>query len=184
MKLELWYPVKPYIVTQPFGVNKSLYSKYGIEGHNGIDLVATHGQLVFASHDGEVTYAGVDGAEGWGVVLRTLEPVEYNGGKAYIKSVYWHLIKDIPVKAGQKVKTGDLIGYADNTGASTGDHLHFAIKPQAKGENDWTFFNVEQKNGFNGAVDPTPYFNNYFAQDSQTVLSIYYRIISLLKSFT
>ena len=182
-KLELYFPVKPWLITQIFGVNGDYYKKYGVNGHNGLDIEANNGQIVRASHDGEVVYAGVDSSEGWGVVIRTTEPMEYNNGVAYIKSIYWHLIKTIPVKVGQKVKVGDIVGYADNTGASNGDHLHFSIKPQARGENDWTWWNVEQNNGFAGAIDPQPFFNKYYAEDVQVVVGIYGKIIELLKKF-
>jgi len=180
-KLELFYPIKPWTITQGFGMNPQYYQQFGLKAHNGIDLRAYHGQPIYAAHDGEVVYAGVDSKEGWGVVVRTTEPLEYDGGVAYIKSIYWHLIKTIPVKVGQKVTAGDLIGYSDNTGASTGDHLHFCIKPQAKGENDWTWWNTTQENGYNGAIDPTPYFNKYYAQDAPVVLGILRQIVDLLK---
>lgn len=180
-RFELFYPTKPFHINQAFGVNKEYYKKYGLEGHNGLDLRANHSQNVRAAHDGEVVYAGVDNSEGWGVVIRTHGSVEYNGGTAYMKSIYWHFIKTIPVKVGSKVRAGDIIGYADNTGASTGDHLHFAIKPQAKGENDWTWLNIEQNNGFAGAIDPMPYFNKFYAADAVKVLGIYSAIINLLK---
>lgn len=180
MKLELFFPVKPYVINQAFGVNPDFYKQFGIKGHNGVDLLALHGESVYAAHDGTVVYAGMDNEEGVGVVIRTLEECEYAGGKAYFKSIYWHLINNIPVKVGQIVKAGDLIGYADSTGISTGDHLHFALKPQDKGENDWTWTNTLQNNGFNGAIDPTPYFNGYYAVDSQKVFSILRSIIGLL----
>jgi murein DD-endopeptidase MepM/ murein hydrolase activator NlpD len=182
-KFEIFFPVKPWKLNQGFGVNADFYKKYGLKGHNGLDLYTTHGQPVYAAHDGVVTYAGVDSAEGWGVVLRTNEELEYAGGSAYFKSIYWHLINNIQVKAGQSVKAGHLLGYADNTGASTGDHLHFAVKPMTVGENDWTFENVVQNNGYNGAIDPTPYFNGYYAVDSQKVLAIFQSIVNLLRSF-
>src|SRR3990167_610505 len=179
MKLELWYPVKPWFITQPFGTNGEWYRANGINiiGHNGLDLVASHGQAVRAAHDGEIVYAGVDSKEGWGVVLRTSEPIE----DVFYKTIYWHLIKEIPVKVGQKIKAGDLIGYADNTGFSTGNHLHFGLKPQLKGENDWTWANLEQDNGYMGAIDPNPHFNKYFAQDAQLVISILSSIIEIYK---
>lgn len=85
--------------------------------------------------------------------------------KAYAKSIYWHLQKgSIVVTASQKVKAGDLIALADNTGMSTGSHLHFGLKPVKKGEADWQWYNIEQTNGVNGAIDPLPYLppiNNF-----------------------
>lgn len=79
--------------------------------------------------------------------------------KAYAKSISWHLKKDsLTVTGSQQVLKGDKIGEADNTGASTGSHLHFGLKPIAKGENDWTWYNTESSNLYNGAIDPLPYF--------------------------
>ena len=82
-KLELFYPVKPWTILQPFGTNGEWYRANGINilGHNGLDVVAANGQAVRASHDGEVVYAGVDNKEGWGVVIRTLEPFDYDTEK-------------------------------------------------------------------------------------------------------
>ena len=181
-KLSLWYPVKPFFLTQGFGLNGEYYRANGINiaGHNGWDLRAYHGQPVRASHDGEVVYAGIDGKEGYGVVLRTLEPFEYKDGETFFKTIYWHLLSNIPVRVGTRVKVGDIIGYADNTGFSNGDHLHFGLKPQYQGENEWTWFNLEDGNGFFGAIDPQPFFNGFYAEDNQTVISILQQQISLL----
>ena len=165
MKLSLFYPTYPFSINQKFGNVMPIYTNMGMKGHSGLDLLATHGQPVYASHDGEVSYAGVDSSEGYGVVLRTLKRFEYNGGEVYLKSIYWHLIKDIPVKVGQTVKAGEIIGYADNTGLSTGDHLHFGLKPQIAGEDDWSWSNLEQNNGYFGAIDPEPYLKYMFKND-------------------
>src|SRR3990167_3154140 len=116
-KLQLFYPIKPFVVIQGFGENPEYYSKNipGLKAHNGIDCVASNGQMVRAAHDGLVTFAGEDGKGGWGVVIRTLDEREYKDGSAYFKTIFWHLLPTIPVKAGQEVKVGDLIGFADNT---------------------------------------------------------------------
>lgn len=181
-KFELFYPVKPNWVNQGFGNVMPVYTGMGLAGHNGIDFQAIHGQPVYASHDG-TCYPEIDGNGGNGVVIRTDETYEYQGKQVYFKTIYWHLMKaDAVVKTGQKVKAGDLIGYADNTGTSTGDHLHFGLKPQAwNGESDWTWYNVAQSNGFLGAVDPTPYFNGYYAQDAQRVFAILSKLLGILK---
>lgn len=47
-KLELWYPVKPWKVTQGFGenANKS-YAGYGLKGHTAIDAVAFYDAKIY-----------------------------------------------------------------------------------------------------------------------------------------
>jgi len=184
MKLELFYPVKPYKLIQSFGLNPDYYKFLGIIGHNGEDLVASRNQIVRAAHDGLITFTGQDGSGGWGVVIRTEdERDDFQGIKSYWKTIYWHLLPNIPIKAGQKVKVGDVIGYADSTGFSTNDHLHFGLKPIAQGEADWQWENIYQNNGFKGAVNPYNYWNKYYAEDAQRVLAIYQNIIQLLKNF-
>lgn len=144
----------------------SFYQQIGLKGHNGIDSGAYHGQPVYAAHDGEVVFAGEDGSAGLGVVIRTTQQFDYKDGQAYYKTIYWHLKKGgIRVTAGQKVRTGEVIALADNTGFSTGDHLHFGLKPVYAGENDWTWWNSEQENGYKGAIDPAPHFTGLFAVD-------------------
>lgn len=184
-KFELFYPVKPAIVNQKFGNITDYYKNNGVAiiGHNGIDYSAVHGQPVYAAHDG-VCYPEIDDRGGNGVVIRTNEPFDYLGTEVYFKTIYWHFIKaDAVVKTGQFVKAGELIGYADSTGLSTGDHLHFGLKPQAYNENNFTWYNPDQNNGYLGAIDPAPYFNKFYAADAQKVFSIYYQIIALLKAY-
>lgn len=165
--ISLFYPVKTFSVLQPFGVNGQYYREHGINiaGHNGLDLLASHGQPVYAAHDG-VCYPEIDSSGGNGVVIRSLVPFAYNGEQVFMKSIYWHLMQaDAVVHTGQHVRAGDLIGYADSTGFSTGDHLHFGLKPQKWDETNWTWYNTEQTNGYLGAVDAAPYFNGSYAQD-------------------
>ena len=183
LKLELWYPVKDLLVTQGFCENRvPYYKQMGLLGHNGIDMLARTGQPVRAAHDGEVTFAGEDGQAGLGVVLRTLEQFDYKGQLVYFKSIYWHLDKgSIKVVPGQKVKVGDILGGADTTGLATSCHLHFGIKPILQGEQAWLWDNVAQSNGYHGAIDPSPYFNGFFAEDSAQVNSKLSALIALLK---
>lgn len=179
-KLELFWPIDSISVTQEFGENANpLYKQLGMPGHNGIDFFAIDGTIVRAAHDGIVTFAGEDGTGGLGVVIRTNEPLEYKDGTAYYKTIYWHL-KGFAVKANTSVKAGDIIGYADNTGQSTGSHLHFGLKPMAQGENQWVWYNIEQNNGYMGAIDPVPYLNYICAKDAQTIFSILNQEISAL----
>ena len=189
-KFELFYPVKPLKFNQKFGENaNTFYKDQGMVGHNGIDFYTVHGQPVYAAHDG-VCYPEIDSSGGNGVVIRTNEAFDYDGpnapvsGKVYFKTIYWHLVNaHAVVKTGQVVKAGDLIGYADSTGKSTGDHLHFGLKPQAYNEDNFSWYNVDQAGGYLGAIDPAPYFNGYFAEDAQKVKLIYLKILELLRSY-
>lgn len=163
MRLKLQHPLKYIYITQSFGQNATdLYAKLGLKGHNGLDLRAVDGTPVYSSHDGRVTYAGYDGAGGLTIVIRTEKEFEdINGKPTFWKTIYCHLKKDtLKVTGGQTVIAGQHIADADNTGASTGSHLHFGLKPIYRGEEDWTWFNLDQANGYHGAVDPTPYFDN------------------------
>lgn len=169
MEFTISYPIDNPTITQLFGNSLPVYLKMGMKGHNGIDYRAYHGQPVYATHDGYATYQ-VDDSGGHGVVIITDKEYEYDGKMTYFKSIYWHLVdplKDpkfkspIADKAGFVfVKKGDIIGYANNTGLSTGNHLHFGIKPCARNEDRWTWLNTEQKNGYFGAIDPMPFFEH------------------------
>ena len=164
MKLKLSYPLKDVQITQKFGENATpIYAKLGMRGHNGIDFHAPHGTPVLAMHDGKVTYTGLDGSNGNLLVLLTEEMFDYGDTQAYYKTLYGHLL-EFKVKAGEHVKQGQVIALADNTGASTGAHLHIGVKGVRKGEEEWEYFNIDQANGYNGATDPAQFLplNNEF----------------------
>jgi len=89
--------------------------------HAAIDIAVPFGTPVAAGADGIVTYVGhlPDGAE---IVL-----IAHAGG--YV-SEYAHLDDTFvapPVKPGQTVKAGQVVGFVGLTGITTGPHLHFAI---------------------------------------------------------
>lgn len=169
-KLQLSYPINgnPIVLTQRFANVDPMYTNMGMRGHNGLDYRTYHGQPVYASHDGYASYQ-VDSGGGHGVVIISDKEYEVNGETSHIKSIYWHLVDPLkepkfksPIadKTGfVKVESGDLIGYADNTGMSTGTHLHFGLKTVAKGEDQWVWYNTNQNNGYFGCIDPQPFFN-------------------------
>lgn len=165
MKLKLYYPIHKLVISQRFGPEGTapdmlpMYQKIGLTAHNGWDFVAPRGYNIRAAHDGVVTFTGEDGAGGLGVVVRTNELVDHDYGTTFIKSLYWHCnTGSFKVKPGQSVKVGDILAEVDSTGMSTGDHLHFGIKPVLQGEADWVWVNSEQQNGYLGAIDPAPYW--------------------------
>lgn len=200
MKLQLSYPIDKIngtiLINQKFGANATnIYAAQGMPGHNGIDFYANHGTPVYATHDGMASFQ-IDGDGGHGVVIITDKEYEgVDGISSYWKSISWHLCDGLkepkyqsPIadKTGYvKVSNGDLIGYADNTGTSTGDHLHFGLKPVAKGEDWGTWANIQQNNGYYGAVDPMPYFDGgtpAIIKNLTQQVGLYQQAIKLLKT--
>lgn len=90
--------------------------------HNGVDIAAGSNTPIYAAADGVVINADsvAKNHDGFGnrVVL------SHPDGKA---TVYGHMIAPAPVKVGQSVKKGQLIGNVGSTGLSTGAHLHFTL---------------------------------------------------------
>ena len=115
-------------LTQPFGptsLELEPAATYGGIGyahfHAAIDIAAPLGTPVVAASDGVVAFVGhlPDGAM---IVL-----LAHPGG--YV-SEYAHLDDTFalpPVKAGQQVKAGQVIGFIGLTGITTGAHLHYAV---------------------------------------------------------
>ena len=180
-KLELFWALRKPIVNFPFGYKHQIYTDMGMAGHNGLDLPCPIGEPIYASHDGLISFANIDGKSGYGVVIRTEEMfLDTAGTPQYFKTIYWHLLPNIPVRVGQKVMIGDIIGYGDTTGMATGPHLHFGLKPIAQGENEWTWYNIEQNNGYFGAIDPEPYMSTMTAFQLRTSLQTLSELIKKL----
>ncbi|ADQ41559.1 Peptidase M23 [Caldicellulosiruptor acetigenus I77R1B] len=103
-------------ITSPFGMRyHPIYHTWKM--HTGIDIATTYGQPVFAVKDAVVKYAGW--MSGYGKVI-VLQAGNYE--------FYYAHLAEINVQQGQIVKKGDVLGGADSTGNSTGNHLHFEIR--------------------------------------------------------
>jgi hypothetical protein len=88
-------------------------------GHYGVDIGVALGDAVWSCRDGTVTFAGWD-TTGYGNKV----DVQHTGGWW---SRYGHL-QYIYVHAGQTVRQGQTLATGDNTGNSTGNHLHLEIR--------------------------------------------------------
>lgn len=114
---------------------KHLVGKPGssIDGHEGYDWVMPLGVSLLAVADGTVEFAGEErpfncptlGGKTVAGLHVNIVHVLPNGES--LRSEYVHL-NQIVVSNGQKVKSGQLVGYSGNTGCSTGPHLHFAVR--------------------------------------------------------
>ena len=121
MAIHLLYPVVGP-VTQLFGENPQYYAKWGMAGHNGVDFGIPNGTPVTAAADGTVVKVSFEDG-GYGNYVKILHKDNSTSYYTY----YAHLMSTL-VGAGQQITAGTMIGHSDNTGASTGPHLHFGLK--------------------------------------------------------
>lgn len=121
------WPIDNVVITQYFGGSEFAKRNPGIYGgrayHPGIDFGAPRGTQIKAPLAGTVRDTGntdlVPGCYSWG--KWTL--IDHANG---LTTLYAH--QDVvSVSTGQRVETGQVIGYVGNTGYSTGPHLHFTV---------------------------------------------------------
>ena len=87
------------------------------EFHFGIDVSTPVGRPVVAPADGVVLYASKRGSYGNVIVI---------DHKFGMMTRYAHLSR-FNVRAGKRVKRGDVVGYVGSTGRSNGPHLHYEV---------------------------------------------------------
>lgn len=105
-------------ITSPFGERINPNDGTTKENHTGIDIDTNLSFNVTASADGEVEKVGFDERFGNFVIIRHT--------KTY-STCYAHL-EEVKVKEKAKIKKGNLVGTAGDTGNATGKHLHFEIR--------------------------------------------------------
>ena len=111
-------PVSSYIkISSPFGTRRSFDGGPFTSYHEGNDFAIPEGTPVYAPADGVVVLAEQLAVRGNAVLI------DHGWG---VYSGLYHL-KSFVAAVGQHVKQGDLVAYSDNTGLSTGAHLHWDI---------------------------------------------------------
>ena len=99
--------------------------------HWGMDFTAKTGTPIFATGDGVVLKAD-NSLSGYG------NHIEIDHGYGYI-TLYAHLSK-YNVRAGKRVKRGDIIGYVGSTGRSEAPHLHYEVIKNGEKVNPINFY--------------------------------------------
>ena len=139
-------PLDFFYITQYFGENPDFYRKYGLKGHNGIDFRTKCAETplgrreIYAVDDGVVSEVVIAKLGGYGTYIR----INHSDGS---QTIYGHQLC-VKVAKNQQVKAGQVIGISDNTGDSTGAHLHLGYRPPQP----------NFSNGFSGYIDPLPFF--------------------------
>lgn len=140
------------LISQRFGENLvPLYAELGLKGHNGNDWKLPNNTCLYAVHDGTIVETRESG-DGYGAYVR----IEYKHKTTTQHYVYGHLFRPL-VNVGQKVRAGELIALSDNTGNSTGPHLHSGRR--------FMNLNGTVKNYNNGYWGYTDEYVNYYETD-------------------
>jgi murein DD-endopeptidase MepM/ murein hydrolase activator NlpD len=164
MRLSLYYPTYPFIVTQGWGIKNPAYEQFGFSAHNGVDFLLDKDAKVRAMCDGVVTDVGyVEKGAGNFVKWRT-GLVFAEGAECFVEFVYMHAEK-ILVKTGDKVNIFTDLMIADNTGFSTGPHTHIsAYRIGTDGKR------LDLDKATNFTFDFSKYFNGKFANLAEPFL--------------
>lgn len=121
-----------HMVRQPGGFGWRTHPIYKTqEFHPGMDFAAPEGVAVYATGDGVVVSSDAN-MQGYG------NHVVIDHGYSY-KTLYAHMSKLI-VRAGEKVKRGQLIGLIGSTGLSTAPHLHYEVIKNGQKVNPINFY--------------------------------------------
>lgn len=191
-------PIKDFVckaypqgnITQWFGESPTLYARFGMKGHNGIDIVAPWGTPLYAVEGGLVCEVK-NTPEGYGKHIRILS----NGNEW----TYGHLA-EIGVAVGDTVEEGQYIGLMGNTGfvvsGSTpfwkhnpyaGTHLHLGVRKYRKSKNGFKYNPTapgivvsNYENGYHGSVDFRDMLESAEVE-KETITSLYLTVISLYK---
>jgi murein DD-endopeptidase MepM/ murein hydrolase activator NlpD len=176
--LRLYYPAKPYAVTQGWGVANPSYRNAGMnfDRHNGEDFRIGDDKLVHCPVPAICIDTGYDQWKGNFARFITTEEWTVDGLACHVGFVAMHGEKVLCEK-GQTLKVGDQIMIPDNTGFSTGPHTHISYyrlggiymnqRLDTDVATDFTF-------------DPHPYWTGYHAQDYGTLVHTLQALVAAL----
>jgi murein DD-endopeptidase MepM/ murein hydrolase activator NlpD len=122
-KALLRTPVDGARISSAFGMRKHPILGYS-KLHRGVDFAAPAGTPIYAAGDGVILRAGRFGS--YGKYVRIKHTSTYATAYAHLSRI----AKSI--KAGAKVKQGQVIGAVGATGRATGPHLHYEVLVDGK----------------------------------------------------
>lgn len=148
-------PATQFVLTSPFGARISPFTR-AADFHKGLDLAAPTGTPIFAAGDGVVTFAGrfpISQSVAW---WRFGNVVVINHADRFI-TIYAHC-DTTRVRAGDRVRQGDVIATVGSTGWSTNSHLHYEVRTDI------------EKPGSYEPIDPRIYILNYQWNNEEKLL--------------
>lgn len=159
MNPDIYIPINPWIITQPWGVLNDIYKQFGFSRHNGIDSALGHDDLVRAPFDVEIVKKG-NQPNGGGIYVGAISKTEYlfpDGKRAKILVDFLHCERIIAQEAKDYIR-GEPLAIQDNTGFSTGPHTHSQWRRVT-----WNGITITEidKNDANNSFDPSKFFKTY-----------------------
>jgi murein DD-endopeptidase MepM/ murein hydrolase activator NlpD len=119
-KMFLRSPLRYSHVTSAFNLHRFHPVLNEYRPHYGVDYYAPVGTPVLVTANGVVVSAGWDGGGGNVVKIRH--------GEGYM-TAYLHLSRFAPgIRAGARVRQGDVVAFTGATGLATGPHLDYRVK--------------------------------------------------------
>ena len=198
--MKIYRAVKSNQLNQGFGVNNTypdtlpVYIALGHKGHEGWDWAVSckdytveHGgqcEPIFCDLDIKATITTIQKSDqfGFGIVARTEDK------DGIFEHLWWHMDSIAPnLSVGSVIESGNMLGIAGRTGRATGDHLHRELRPLGK-DTYGNYYKSQINNGYGGAIDMTPYFENIFIVDLMTQLEakvgMLTKLLNLIKQLT
>ena len=111
-------PIKKGIISQKYVENPALYqSRFGINWHNGVDIVSFHGDELLCCED-FIPYKIFDlkaGSVSKGFGFNALTKPDDKG--ICREWIYWHTMSNLKFSLDKLVQQGEVVGYEGNSGS-------------------------------------------------------------------
>lgn len=117
------------------GTITNTFAQHRARGSAGLDIAGPLNTPITTRASGRVVTVGYDNQSGNYVIID-------HGGT--IVSSYSHLIRQSPLRQGQAINAGDVVGNRGSTGHSTGSHLHYRVRVNGQDVDPATFRFPEQ----------------------------------------
>ena len=123
-----WPCDRKFRISQLYGNNPEYYSQFPkkgypkLTGHEGLDIAVYEGSPLYAVADGVITRVEHNPTKSaYGYHVR----IDHENG---YKTTYGHMNNNFKVNKGDRVSSGQTIGYVGRSGNIKGIHLHFNVK--------------------------------------------------------
>jgi murein DD-endopeptidase MepM/ murein hydrolase activator NlpD len=157
-------PLDNISLTSPYGIRSITINGKYYWWHNGVDLKAELDTPVYAAAEGKVMVAKYDDSYGYYIAI--------DHGK--FGTLYAHLSR-LRAAEGSSIRAGEIIGYAGNTGYSTGVHLHFEVRLGSY-KNFWDRAHCD-RSVFMNTIDPMIFIEDFLNKEDTMSLDEAMKII-------